>query len=271
MEDLLGLGKLSNNGLEVIKTIYPDLAQPGVKKAGYALETVFDFANTILLPLKLVNENSKVYFQKHMDLYKKKMNEIPEEKIGTVPPEIGLPILDELLKVTNDDLAELFVNLLVNTSNIDHSQDAHPSFINIIKSIVPDEARIIKFLITNPMDLIFIRIVKLDRAGTVPIYDNDTTNLNEKVILSNKDNEAFYLNNLQSLGLLKSELMYFIQNVTFYEKLEKEKLEEKEKLQKEVDKIGEPYNDGKPQIEIDRGRYILTEYGKGFIKSISLG
>ena len=36
--------------------LYEDLFQPSLKKADLALETVIDFGNTILLPLKLINE-----------------------------------------------------------------------------------------------------------------------------------------------------------------------------------------------------------------------
>lgn len=270
MNDVLGLAKLSTNGLDVFKTIYPDLAQPGIKKVGYALETVLDLANTILLPLKLINEKSKLHFQKHMDVYKEKLDKIPEEKVGTVPPEIGLTIVDELLKVTNEDIAELFINLLVNASNIDNSRNAHPSFINIIKSIIPDEAKIINSLISNPTSLIFIRIVKVESGGVVPLFDVNFTNLNDLTDLVYSDNERFYLNNLVSLGILQSELFYFIHNNHLYEKIEDENSSKVEEARNELVKLGPPYNNGSARIEIERGRYTLTEYGKGFVNSITV-
>ena len=39
--------------LAKIPNIYSDLAQPSVKKVGEALETVFDYAGSLLLPIKL--------------------------------------------------------------------------------------------------------------------------------------------------------------------------------------------------------------------------
>lgn len=268
INDLLGIGKLSDNSIELAKTIYPDLAQPAIRKVGYALETVLDFGNTILLPLKLANENSKVYFQKHMDSYREKLNKVPEENIGTVPPEIGLPIMDELLKVTNDDLADLFTNLLLNASTINNSQYAHPSFIGVIRNLSGDEAKIIKFLSNPSTSFIFIRFDKVDSKGTVPLT-REFSNLNDIVELNFKDNEAFYIKNLLNLGIIDNPKHYNINNLSLYEDLEKQYVEHKERYSKAIEemKIEDPDFNGK--IHITKGTNIVTDYGNVFIKSIS--
>ncbi|QCT02286.1 hypothetical protein E6C60_1570 [Paenibacillus algicola] len=70
--------KVSGTGL--IKEIYTDLAQPGVKQVGLALETVLDLCNTILLPAKILNEKSKIVFTNNLERYKEKVKNIDKEK-----------------------------------------------------------------------------------------------------------------------------------------------------------------------------------------------
>ncbi|MFB6803434.1 DUF4393 domain-containing protein [Peribacillus butanolivorans] len=273
MKDLLGIGDLSTNSLETVKLIYPDLAQPGIKKVGLALETVLDFSNTILLPLKLVNEKSKFFFQRHMENYKEKLNKVPEEQIGTVTPEIGLPILDELLRVTNDDLADLFTNLLVNASTVNGSQYAHPSFINIIKSLSADEARIVKYLseISNPSELvIFIRFEKVDSMGSVPLT-KEFNNLNNLVPLDFKENDGFYINNLINLGILQPQNIYYRDAEKLYKDLEANYQELYKLYLDELNKgIRESLiQDTNTKLNINRGSNKITEYGESLFKSIT--
>lgn len=264
MNDLFGLGKLSNNGLEVFKTIYPDIAKPGAQKVGVALETVLDFSNTILLPLKLVNEKSKIFFQKHMETYSKKMSEIPEGEVVPVTPELGLSIMDELLKVTNDDLANLFTNLLVNASTREGAGNAHPSFINVIKSLSADEAKIIHYLGVSKADYFrFIRWDKVMNGGSIALTD-EFSDLRNAVELNFKDNHIFYINNLKNLGILNSETSYLENETHIYEGLENEYSELKETYENILKESPEKG----VIISISKGRNRITPFGESFIKSV---
>ena len=130
----------------ILGQVYEDLAQPSVKAVGNALGTVFEFSTAILLPVKLLNEKFKLNFTKNLNDYKKKLEEVPEEKRCEVHPQIGTPIVEKLTYTTNDEIADLFTTLLANASNIDMVNTAHPSFANMIERLSPDEARIIKYL-----------------------------------------------------------------------------------------------------------------------------
>ena len=57
---------------QILTTIYSDAAQPSVRKVGQALETVFEFSTSILLPVKLLNEKFKLNFERNLNNYKKK-------------------------------------------------------------------------------------------------------------------------------------------------------------------------------------------------------
>ncbi|WP_153392906.1 Abi-alpha family protein [Chryseobacterium vaccae] len=131
---------------QLLTTIYGDLAQPAVKKVGIALESVLEFSTSIFLPLKFQNEKWKLNFEKRLLDYKEKLNQIPEEDIIEVNPQIGVPIIEKLSYTTNDNIAEMFLNLLIKGSSIKTANIAHPSFISIIERISSDEAKIINYL-----------------------------------------------------------------------------------------------------------------------------
>lgn len=282
MEDIFGLGKLGNNSMDLIKLVYPDLAQPAFKKVGMALETVLDLSNTILLPAKLLNERSSIFFKKHMEKYQEGLEELPTEEIGQVPVEIGLTILDELFKVTNEDLAELFTNLLVNASTVSGSRQAHPSFVNAIKSLSADEAKIIKHLSLDYKPFIYIRYERQDRRSDIPYIDDspvkiplsdDISNLNEILELTFKENKEFYMHNLTTMGILRKSDTYFTSDDEEYELLKVQNKPLENDLLDQLNVINAKKHLGENVIalmEITQGHYQLTSYGAEFLKSISV-
>jgi hypothetical protein len=197
-ENILDLIK---SGSKLLPLIYKDLAQPGVKKAGQALATVIDVANTVLLPIKLANEKTQAIFRSHMEKYRKRMAEIPDDKVYEVLPEIGTPILDKLTYVTADDIGDLFVNLLASASSTDTIDVAHPSFINCINSMSSDEAKLIQFL--SKADVIpYIQINALQKGKKGIVDVCKLTSLGKDVNFAFPNNIELYLDNFVTLGLL---------------------------------------------------------------------
>ncbi|GHV59810.1 hypothetical protein AGMMS49579_27270 [Spirochaetia bacterium] len=110
---------------DILKLLYQDLAQPSVKKVGDALGSVFGIAGTLMLPIKMINEKTNLLFTKRMEQYKEKINSIPDERIAEVPPEIGIPILDKLTYVQDEDIAGLYLNLLAKASDKTDASKVH--------------------------------------------------------------------------------------------------------------------------------------------------
>ena len=130
----------------VLSPLYPDLAQPRVRAIGQALVTVFELCPNSLLSLKLWTEKRKLNFEKRLNEYKEKLEQIPKEKRIEVDTQIGTPIVEKLTYTTNDEIADLFTTLLANASNIDTVNRAHPAFVDIISRLSTDEAIIIHYL-----------------------------------------------------------------------------------------------------------------------------
>lgn len=246
---------------KLLSTIYKDLAKPSVKKVGLALETVFDLSNTVLLPLKLVNEKAKLIFQKSLSKYEENLNKIEEDKIITVANEIGIPIIDRLTYISNEDISNAFINLLTKASSTDTVNLAHPGFISIIDRLAPDEAKIINYIHDQP----FIPFItyniheKGQDAFHIPDYCESLTALEQACDLMFPQNIKIYLDNLVSLGILRLETFYFKTDETVYSKLQDIYKPVLDKLIEEhpIEKYDAP--------ELAKGFYEITNFGRLFI------
>lgn len=264
MADFFGLGEMSASTTELTKMIYPDLAQPAVQKVGNALGETLGLVTIPFRYLGLLNQKVDMNIKKHLQDYQQKIDSYEPEQIGKVTPEIGVPIIEELTRVTNDDLASLYINLLVNASLIDKSRYAHPSFINVIKSLSADEAKIINHYKNGGDPLLIIDIAKsnpfdgtsLNHFGTIFI------NVDDNIELQYKENKSFYFKNLEKLGLLTLNLNF----PTFMKSIVNSKAKEIYEHRRSFQPLMGPDD----TFEEFKGHYVLDNYGKEFVKSISV-
>lgn len=261
MEGIGQLAKSVANSVEVLPLIYKDLAQPSVQKVGKALETVFDLGNTVLLPIKLANERSKYWFDKHMNDYKAKLDTIPDEKICEVPPELGVPLIDRLTYTTNEDIADLFTTLLTKASSIDTANQAHPKFVSIISSLSVDEAKIIKHIKSDILYSSLKLYVKENEGYKVII--SYATGLEFDVNLLFPENMNTYIENLTTLGILTDMIGTYKVNKDMYNRLHSLY----SNVEEEIKGIcGERLE----RLEWDDSYFKLNDLGALFIKSCNM-
>lgn len=253
---------------EIISLIYKDLAQPSVQKVGKALSTVFGLGNTLLLPIKLLNEKANHLFVHHMEKFRRNLDQIDENKIQPIEPQIGVPILESLEYTTNQKLGNLYINLLTTASNFDTASHAHPSYVKIIGNITPDEAFILEFLDEDETSTRRIPFISLKLHFDFGSSKKDTTN---KVSAEEHITEfeysskikfpklvKLYISNLIGLGLIQSEIDNYV-GPDFDE------------LKKKMKSIIDYYEqDSRITIEYIHGYFSLTDFGKGFIRSCKM-
>lgn len=243
----------------ILGQVYEDLAQPSVKAVGNALGTVFEFSTAILLPVKLLNEKFKLNFTKNLNDYKKKLEEVPEEKRCEVHPQIGTPIVEKLTYTTNDEIADLFTTLLANASNIDMVNTAHPSFANMIERLSPDEARIIKYL-KGKEDIQYCDFRgKAKNGNGYNTIREHLTLVPQEVKLDFPDNTNAYLANLVSMGILYDMDGTHRIDQTIYNKIKEQYSFELLKTQL----VPVFFKD----IVTNNSYYKITDFGKLFIKA----
>lgn len=245
----------------LIVEIYGDAAKPGVRQVGKALETVLGLGNTILWPAAWANERSRIYLEKNLEAYRKKLEAIPHEKISEIPPEIGVPIAEKIAYIRDQRLAELYVALLAKSSCIDTLEQAHPSFVNVINNISPDEALLLEYFVTQS-DLIFITAKWVDAKDQSYIFAGQLLLHPDRLIgLVFPKNIRAYLSNLSGLGLISIHENRSITGTgsqADYSILEKHwRSALPDKHQKFSDRA----------LEIEQGVICTTEFGRQFIQA----
>ncbi|EOW9373253.1 TPA: DUF4393 domain-containing protein [Vibrio cholerae] len=205
--------------VDLLKEIYGDLAKPSVVKVGEALETVFGLGNTALLPLTLLNEVSRMRFQKNLERYRVKMENCPSDDVQPVPPEVGVPIVEKLMYVSDDTLVDMYAKLLASASNKKLCNVAHPSFVNIINNLSPEEAKLLIDL-SNDNILPFVEVKRNVEQKGFTVIDDLYTKYSYNDILENKSNSSAYFSNLEGLGIIKIRKDVYISNKLLYSDLE---------------------------------------------------
>ncbi|MCP3943735.1 MAG: DUF4393 domain-containing protein [Desulfobacteraceae bacterium] len=125
--------------------IYEDAVQPFAKETGKALATVGKAVNVALSPISLLvwsYDEIKDFVEKKVT---EKLKNVPENRMTTPPLNVVGPAV-EALRFTGQEetLKDMFANLIANSLDSKTVLEAHPSFVDIIKSLSPDEGLILK-------------------------------------------------------------------------------------------------------------------------------
>lgn len=244
--------------------IYKDLCQPAIQEIGKGLHTLSKVINIALLPLsKKIWEYEKIEkeFKKDLEV---KLNDVPEENIVTPNPRVAGPLI-ESLKYTaqEDELREMYTNLLASSMNKNKNEDVHPSFVEIIKQLLPDEAKLIREISDYDVGtrgihaLLGIKILLGDKQGEIIHFSKFCKFYNSKTI-ENKPKIPLYLENLERLKLIEIPTgRSLTEKDIYYKPLENHAL-----IIQELENLSAQ---GK-KTKFENGYLQLTEFGKSFVK-----
>lgn len=209
------------SGLAKAIPIYQDAVQPAAKEIGKALGTIAKTVNVALAPISvLVWGYDKIKDFVDTDVAEKLEN-VAIEDIVTPPPHIAGPAL-ESLKYTGsiDELKELYANLIASSMDSKTTSEVHPSFVEIIKQLSSDEAKILTAFISEDQEpIISIRNNRKDNTGGRDVYRHFSV-LGEKTECSNLELIPNYLNNLSRLGIIEIPENYALLGENTYTHLE---------------------------------------------------
>lgn len=140
--------------------IYQDAIQPAAKEVGTALQTVAKTIHIALAPVSALvwgYEQIKDYVTASLI---EKLKNVPKERIVSPSPTVAGPTLEALRYAGHEPtLRELYANLLATSMDAGTAQEAHPAFVEIIRQLTPDEARIVRLFLEPrpPFPLITVR------------------------------------------------------------------------------------------------------------------
>jgi hypothetical protein len=135
-----------------------DVVQPTAKEVGAALQTVVRTIHIALAPVSALVWGYDLIREFVLNRVAEKLKDVPIEDISIPRPNVAGPAL-EALKYTGHEetLREMYANLLAASMDKRTASGAHPAFVEIIRQLTPDEARIIKlFTQDRPFPLLSV-------------------------------------------------------------------------------------------------------------------
>lgn len=239
------------------REVYGDLLKPGVTQVGKALSTVVGLGNTILWPVQLLNERGRLSLEANLERYREKLSKIPEEKISPVVPEIGVPIAEKLSYVSDPDLREMYTTLLAKASIHESQASVHPSFVNVLNNLTPDEAQLLKQFQKQGGTTPFVaaRLRQPEKEGFYQIVDTHFR-LEEDTTLAFPANLPAYVSNLEGLGLIRARTDVRALPDTLYDPL-------LEDMQEHFKQITQP--PANMTLDCAKGKVEVTRFGWLFL------
>lgn len=212
---------------ETVKEVYADTVQPTAKNVGGFFGTLSGFFNHVVMyPLKKLNikyEQKAIAFEKEME---KKYNSIPEE--DRVEPQLHIvgPTMESLkYNILDDDLAELFSNLLVSDMDARTQSLCTPAFVKVIEQLSSVDAKVFKTMFNECSKTETIPICKVDLCKS----DDERCKIRKPYLpmfLVATDVEGVTLDDisksiqrLERLGLLNIEFITWCDDDEIYSKL----------------------------------------------------
>lgn len=135
-------------------------------------------------------------------MLERKLNNIPVEHIITPPPYIAVPALQAISYcMDNDELREMYAELLAHSMNKRTVDNVHPTFVEIIKQMSPFDATVFKELTkTLVQPCISIKYTNIRTGASYPVQDIIAFENHEKFPLVSTQ---ISLENLERLRLIE--------------------------------------------------------------------
>lgn len=194
----------AGNVIKVVPELYEDGLQSTVQESGKTIALVPKAINAALVPLRKWIAKQEYSLQETDKLLAEKLKNIPVEKITTPEGYVGVPALQAIAySMDSEELRELYANLLASAMDTDMKDKAHPSFVELIKQMSPNDAIVFKIIYEAPVAPVVDLCIRAepkdgDRGGDFEHVFNITWIKNipyEKVLIS--------LDNLLRLGLIE--------------------------------------------------------------------
>lgn len=184
-------------------------------------------------------------------LLAEKLKHIAEERIVEPEPYVAVPALQQLsYSFDSEELRELYANLLASSMNADTKFDVHPAFVDIIKQLTPDEAKLLRYFSKQEVIPAVSVHLKSSSGSGYTVLERIRVAIPNDVLFF-PQNVGVYVENLIRLKLLDIPAGTRYTAESLYTPLEDT-----------ADYIGS----GKDRIEFNRMVIDFTSFGKQFIK-----
>ncbi|POE01330.1 DUF4393 domain-containing protein [Pectobacterium odoriferum] len=250
-------------GLTQSVPVYQDLIQPAAQELGKGLAVIAKSINVALSPLSVMVWGYEKIQNQFIPKVAEKLKDTKPEDIITPKPNVAVPAIEALRYTANDEsLSDLFAGLLASSMDKNKADKAHPAFVEIIKQLTADEARVISIM-KNKKEIPLIDVVVIDNRdhGEQVVFGN-LSSFSFGMELEHSQLFSSYVYNLCRLGLLEIPTGYRYLNPSAYDEITNSN------FWKEVSR-GVPLKENH-QFDYNRKILSVTDMGKQFI-SVCIG
>lgn len=213
----------------------------------------------LLAPVRLLIYGYEQLEKRFIPLVQERAERIPIERRTGPPLMIAGPTIEAAKFATEEtEICKLFANLLVTSMDAETQHCAHPAFVDLIKHLTPDEARIIKLLSKkSAFPVVDLHASKIGSTGYIEVVKNASC-LGHQAGVQRHDLTQSALDNLCRLGLCEMPFGIVLTNPGAYDEIEADKqlLEIKQRWE----------NDGY-KMSLSRRAIRTTLLGQRFIKA----
>lgn len=244
---------------QVSKDVYADLAHPFAESTGAVLGLIPRTIRAALSPIEkwvLIKESNLAQIQQALD---EKLKDTPADDIVTPEAYVGVPALQAASYcVDNDELRNMYANLLASSMKKQTKPYVHPSYAQIIQQLSPDEAKLLKKIngMRNHIPVIDLHLKTKGRDGYTVLVECFSPFVFEAGC-DNPDHYPRYFDNLARLGLIERPNGIFLVDENVYEEIMSHPFIQQ--TRESYESNGDLYS-----IEKEKGCIHLTAFGKGF-------
>lgn len=246
---------------EVAREAYNDIGKPIAKPTGQLVGLIPRAVKAAFAPLEKWILQREYSVAETMKLLEQKLENVTPDLIESPEPHIAVPAIQYISYcMDNDELRNMYANLLANSMNKVVKNGVHPGFVEIIKQLCPDEAKILKYMKNNTsIPTVTLRYTHNDGSGIDVI--KDFSNIGELANCEEPLNIQSYIDNFVRLGLLeRASALSSISDKSHYEPLKNHPIIISNTDEKLIQMLG--YN----KSQIDESYVELTAFGKQFCK-----
>lgn len=258
-EENMGLEIAKETIKEVAKDFYADAGKPIVQPTSEVVGLVPRAIKAALSPLEKWILQKEYNVAETKKMLEEKLRNTPPELIEAPEPHIAVPALQYISYcMDNNELRDMYANLLANSMNRVVKNGVHPGYVEIIKQLSPDEAKILKYMnLHNTIPTITMRYVNKGGSG-IDIIKN-FSDVGEKVNCESPQDIAKYFDNLVRLGLINNAGgLYSLTDKTAYEPLKNHRWVVPHSSEESVKSMGFD------KISFKESYVSISSYGKSF-------
>lgn len=260
MDDEIGKEIVKQSG-EVLSKGYDDLVHPSAEALGQIVSYLPRTVRVFMSKWERWIVNGEESLELTGKVLKDKVSLIPEEKLCEPEPYVAIPAIQQIAYCyDSEELREMYANLLASSMNMDKKWAIHPGYVDIIKQITPDEAKIMKQCPSSSLQyipLINLQIHYLDKRGNKTLLRH-YSKIAEEAGCDNPENISQCLDNLSRLMLINiPDDMHLIEE-SFYEPLINSAF---------IKEIKDSYLlQEREEFHIEKKLFYVTDFGVGFKK-----